>query len=88
MMTRLMITEWERAKERFDLTELKQKKSNVKQYAVSLHKGRKYPRFHLHVIKRSKLWIDVWVHLDWQRHKKWEVFNGELIDFVNKLRKV
>lgn len=88
MVLRLLITEWERALERFQPQKLKQKKANVKQYAVPLHKGRNYPRFHMHVIKRGRLWVEIWVHLDWKRHKKWEVFNGELIDFVNKLRKV
>jgi len=88
MMVRLLITEWERVKERFNPIELKQKKVNVRQYAIPLYKGQNYPRFHLHVTKKSKIWMEVWVHLDWKRHNKWETFNAQLVDFIHKLQQV
>ncbi len=87
-MVRLLITEWEQVKERFNPIELKQKKGACISTRSRSTKGQNYPRFHLHVTKKHKVWMEVWVHLDWKRHKKWETFNAQLVDFIHKLQQV
>ena len=88
MMTRLLLTEWERAKEQFQFVELKSKKPGVSQYVFPLNPHRRYPRFHLHVVKRNRVWIEIWVHLDWKPHTHFEVRNELLIDFMDQLQRV
>lgn len=88
MMARLLLTEWERAKEKFQFVELKSKKAGISQYAYPLNPPRHYPRFHLHVMKKNRVWIEIWVHLDWKRHTEFEIRNELLIDFMDQLQHV
>ena len=84
MMVRLLITEWERVLEHYQPYQLKS--GHIKQYSIPLYITRRYPRFHLHVKKKHRIWIEVWVHIDWKRHKKYESFNGELVDFIQQIQ--
>ncbi len=88
MMARLLLTEWERFVEKFRPIELPQKKPNIRQYAIPLYKGQRYPRVHIHVIKKDRIWMEIWAHMDWKRHNKYEMRNEYLIDFITQLKQI